>query len=59
VKTKVQLEMERMKSSSSAEVILKSSEPNDLFHLKLRWISTNDENLKKDLSERIRRHLTS
>jgi hypothetical protein len=53
------LGMQVIKSNPSAQVALENSRRNDLFHLKLQWISAKDESVKMELSETIRKHLAS
>ncbi len=51
--------MQVAKLNGSAQIALQTAQYDDLFHLKLQWVSAKDEVMKKDLSEKIRKCLSA
>ncbi len=51
--------MQEMKSNRSDQTVLETPLSNDLFYLKLQWVSAKDVGLKRSLSEKIRTLLRS
>ncbi len=49
---------QEVRSTRTAQLVLARPETKHLFYLKLQWISAKDDDLKADLSEKIRELLT-